>query len=133
MCTVVAAIVAIMLAAPHLRAMFIAVETENVPIDRVLETLERRLSVDPSDVKTRLNLARLHSMAWATQSDTTPAIKRRVGPGLEVGDPYWGPRPGFQGVQVQRSADPEVVRVARQHLKQAIAQYAPGPRARSVE
>ena len=114
---------AVTLAAPRLLAMFVAVETENVPIDRVLENLERRLSVDPSDVNTRLNLARVYSMAWATKSDTTPAIKRRVGPGLEVGDPYWGPRPGFQGVQVKPSGDPEIMRVAQQHLTQAIDQY----------
>ena len=123
LCAAVAAIVAVTLAAPRLLAMFVAVETENVPIDRVLENLERRLSVDPSDVNTRLNLARVHSMAWATKSDTTPAIKRRVGPGLEVGNPYWGPRPGFQGVQVKPSGDPEIMRVAQQHLTQAIDQY----------
>ncbi len=123
LCAAVAAIVAVTLAAPRLLAMFVAVETENVPIDRVLENLERRLSVDPSDVNTRLNLARVYSMAWATKSDTTPAIKRRVGPGLEVGDPYWGPRPGFQGVQVKPSGDPEIMRVAQQHLTQAIDQY----------
>ena len=41
LCAAVAAIVAVTLAAPRLLAMFVAVETENVPIDRVLENLER--------------------------------------------------------------------------------------------
>lgn len=104
-------------------AMFVAFETDNVPIERVAENLERHLADNPSDVRTRLNLARLHAMAWATKADTMAVLKRRVGPGLEVGDPDFGYRPGFQGVQVKRSDDPEALRVARQHLMQAIDQY----------
>ena len=61
--------------------MFIAVETENVPIDRVLETLEQRLSVDSSDVKTRLNLARLHSMAWSSRRTPRPPSNAASDPG----------------------------------------------------
>ncbi len=109
-------------ATPAVWAMFVMTETENVPIDRVLANLEKRVSENPADVGTRVNLARLHAMAWATKTETATVIKR-PSPGRAVGDPDFGVRPGFQGVDVRQTSDPEILRVARQHLTQAIDQY----------
>src|SRR5580765_921719 len=102
-------------------ALFLATESENVPIDRVIANLERRVAANPSDVRTRVNLARVHAMAWATKSAETRAFK--PGPGVTAGDPDFGHRPGFQGVEVRRSADPELQRIAADHLHHAIEHY----------
>lgn len=106
---------------PRLHAMFIARDSENVPIDRVIENLEHRVAENPADVKTRVNLARVHAMAWATKGAETRVFKS--GLGGPPGDPDFGNLPGFQGVQVRQTLDPEAQRVAAEHLHRAIEQY----------
>ena len=114
-------VVCVMLA-PQVAAMFLPIETENVPIDRIIGNLEKRLAIDPRDLRTRLNLARVHAMAWATKSDTAAVVTGPRGASA-VGDPDFGHRPGFQGVDVRQISDPDQQRVARQHLMQAIDLY----------
>ena len=65
-----------------LQAHFVHFETENVPIDRVIGNLERRIAEKPNDVPARIDLARVHAMAYATKTETAPCRqvdeKRRI-------------------------------------------------------
>lgn len=110
------------LAGATLRAMFMLPDLENVPIDRVARNLEREVSAHPEDVTLRLNLARVHAMAWADKSGLTPTLKRRMNP-FPAGAPWFGPYPGFQHVHVSGTADPAKLAAARENLQQAITGY----------
>jgi hypothetical protein len=62
-----------------LQAMFPPLLIENVPIDRVIQNLERRVSANPGDINSRINLARVHAMAYASKTETAPVRKARAG------------------------------------------------------
>ncbi|HKV98291.1 MAG TPA: tetratricopeptide repeat protein [Vicinamibacterales bacterium] len=106
--------------ATNLRAMYAPFDLENVPIDRLVDNLERQAEANPSATWRRLNLARVHAMAWASKSDTFEVRKTRV-----TGEiyPNFSDLPGFQGVRVKNSDDPEALRRATAHLKRAIDEY----------
>ena len=104
------------------RALFAPADTENVPIDRVTKNLEAQVAANPSDVQTRLNLARIYAMAWASKTETVPVLTKPIGR-IPIGEPYYGPYPGFQNVQTRQTSDPAVLAAAKTRLMQAIAQY----------
>ena len=62
-------------ASVHLAAIYMHVETRDVPIDRLVANLERALKADPSNVDTLINLARLHAMAFALKTNEFPAAQ----------------------------------------------------------
>jgi len=117
-----AIVAALGLAAERLQAMFVQPELDIVPIDRVIRNLEQRAAADPSDVQTRLNLARVHAMAWASKSEQTPVLKKPFGK-TPAGESYFGNAPGFQGVHIQTPTDTVEIGVAKEHLTHAIAEY----------
>lgn len=51
-------------------AEWVAVDVRNVPVDRVTANLERELTAKPNDARLLVNLARVHSMAFAQRRDT---------------------------------------------------------------
>jgi tetratricopeptide (TPR) repeat protein len=98
-------------------AMFMRVETDRVPIDRVLTNLEQRLTTNQNDVKLLYQLARVHSMAYATNTGSIEMNRRD--------DTPWFGYPGQD-----RSVPVQVVpgstleqQAARRHLTNAISYY----------
>ena len=107
-----------------LRSMFILRETENVPIERVLQNLERRAAESPRDVQIRINLARVHAMAYASKSETAPVAKSRNVADVQSNDPEFGVLTSqFGDMRIRPAADAAATEVARQHLNTAIANY----------
>ena len=51
-------------AGPPVIALYVMPDVETVPIDRVVANLERMIGEDPANIEVRVNLARLHSMAY---------------------------------------------------------------------
>jgi hypothetical protein len=108
----------------YLDAEMAVVEAENVPTERVIANLERRLANDPSDLSTRINLARAHAIAWATKSGTQ-WVRTDGYESVRAGDPADSgtPNGSFQYVRVATTTDPAALKAARDHLTKAIATY----------
>jgi hypothetical protein len=108
-----------------IEAKFARVDIENVPIERVLQNLERRAQQSPRDVGTRLNLGRVHAMAYASKSETAPVRKSRSPSDPQSNEPEFGVITSeFGNVQVKETTDANVLSQARQHLAKAIENYA---------
>ncbi len=109
-------LVAIVPAAP---GMFIRVEVEKVPVERLIANLEATLEKKPGDVRALVNLARVHAMAYALKTDTAPMAK---------GHEDWGPWFGHLAKIVPFSAvvktdDPARQKGAKVHLVKAINRF----------
>jgi hypothetical protein len=88
------------------------VDVENVPLERVIANLERQVSERPTDAGLRLNLARVHAMAYAEKVTTIPSATVRGGSITIV--PYLGLIPEFRPFEVKPSTDPKVTAIARE-------------------
>jgi tetratricopeptide (TPR) repeat protein len=98
------------------------VDVENVPVARVVANLERQVGERPNDADLRVNLARVHAMAYAEKVTTIPSATVRGGSITIV--PYVGGLvPEFRPFEVKPSTDPKVTAIAREHLTKAIARY----------
>ena len=64
-----AAALALLMTSTQLAAIYMRIETRQVPTDRLIANLERELKADPTNVQTVINLARLHAMAFALKAD----------------------------------------------------------------
>jgi Tetratricopeptide repeat len=103
-------------------AIYLPVDIENVPVERVVANLERQVGERPKDVNLRVNLARVHAMAYAQKLDTIPTARSRGA--KEVIAPWAGHFvPPFRQFEVKSSQDAKVLAVAREHLDKAIARY----------
>lgn len=99
-------------------AMFAFSETQKVPIDRLFTNLQQRLAKNTNDFETTYHLARLHSMAYATNLAEVNVTKKEgspvfYDPGSNAGVP--------ENVQTNRT--PQGEQIARWHLTNAIALY----------
>jgi hypothetical protein len=56
-------------------AIYVQRETESVPIARLTENLERQARENLRDADVRVNLARLHGMAYALDTETAPVVR----------------------------------------------------------
>jgi Tetratricopeptide repeat len=110
-------ILAATLAAESMRA-----DVENVPVERVVANLEQQVRERPTDVDLRVNLARVHAMAYAEKRTRIPTVSYRVGAKAIV---PWVDYfvPDFQQFKVKTSDDPKVTAAAGEHLTKAIARY----------
>lgn len=104
-----------------LDAIFIAPELENVPIDRLVQNLEAQIRERPDRMAPRLNLARVHAMAYASKSDTAKVATGRRGGA--AGEPWFGFDPNDFRLPIEPAADPKKQDEASAHLKAAIAGY----------
>jgi len=100
-------------------ALHVRVETENVPIDRLVTNLEALVAASPADARLKFNLARVHAMAFATKGVEVPTWKGRQKEGVWFGYepsniPYGRVEPGRAEQQA----------AARAHLEKAIALHA---------
>ena len=95
---------------------------QTVPIDRLISNLERRSREDPADLLLRLNLARVHAMAFAQKTDKAQIQKGREQAGVWVGDLY-EPEPLHAQFPVKATRDEAAEKLARAHLEKAIGLY----------
>ena len=110
--------VVLLLASSTGRSMFVWTQTKQVPIERLFGTLEQRLVQNSNSFEVTYQLARLHSMAFATNQATFPADTNTLmpvfySPGTDAGVPK----------QVNVPADPERRQKAFGHLTNAIVLY----------
>ncbi len=118
--TLAAAALALLLASAHLPAIYMRMETQDVPVDRLVANLERELKSDPTNVQTLINLARLHAMAFALKVDDFPGAQLKPGQ-PEV--PAYPPGSSEIPAAVRPAVSTEAATRAAQHLKESIRHY----------
>jgi len=107
------------LAATTCHAEYPVPDLVNVPIARLIANLEKQAEQKPKDARVRMNLARVHAMAYAWKTDTA-----RVNRGWREEKAYFGEDPKHVPFEpVTETADKEKMRVAREHLAKAIGRY----------
>jgi tetratricopeptide (TPR) repeat protein len=107
-------------ACASLRAIHMPIEARRVPIDRLIANLERAVAEDPNDVQTVINLARVHSMAYALKLDDFPASQLSK----DKSDvPFFPPGTGAAPGTVRPAPSAEHAERAARHLKEATRHY----------
>jgi hypothetical protein len=97
------------------------VDIRNVPVARLTENFERQLADNPNDVRTLINLARLHGMAYALKTEQAEAVQSRSG----TVEPWYGYPLERKHIPygVKKTTSPDVQRRAEAHLSTAIGHY----------
>lgn len=107
--------IAILVASTAASARWLIPEVKNVPVARLVRNLETRAESRPEDVAVRVNLARLHGMAYALDTESAPV--KAAGPG---DDAWYGNAPKI----IPYTAEPrERAAAAAKHLDEAIRWY----------
>ena len=119
---VASAIVALVVVCAPVGAEFGRVILENVPVDRLVANLERLTAEDPADLLLRLNLSRVHAMAFARKTDTAQVRKGKERDGVWVGYMY-EPEPFHTQYPVKAARNETAEKAARAHLEKAIGLY----------
>jgi tetratricopeptide (TPR) repeat protein len=101
------------------QGIYMQAEARQVPVERLVANLEKAAAANPSDVQTRINLARLHAMAFALKTDTLPASVDKDG----VESPWFGNEPQPTPRRDKPAPTPAAEAAAREHLKKSIARY----------
>jgi hypothetical protein len=107
--------IAILAASTAASAMYLVPEIKNVPVSRLVQNLEIRAKARPDDAAVRVNLARLHGMAYALDTGSAPVMAG--GPGDNA---WYGQAPKiipYGAEPMQRTA------AASQHLNEALRWY----------
>ena len=101
-------------------AIYVEVEVGTAPIARLADNLERQARTDPKDVDSRLNLARLHAMAYALKVDQfTATVDKATG----IERPWYGHDSKPVPNRPRPAKTPEAEATAREHLKKSIGFY----------
>jgi hypothetical protein len=100
-------------------ARYIPVQTEKVPVDRIVTNLEAAVKENPKDAKAVLNLARAHAMAYSKRAAELEVRKDGKNGGL-----WFGYEPPFVPFgKAAPSGDPAQEAAAKAHLAKAVALY----------
>jgi len=99
-------------------ARFMLYQTERVPIGRVLTNLQQRLATNSQNVELLYQLARVHSMAYATNLSVMSVRKDSAEPVFAQPDSDTGVPP-----QISLRTTPEAQVDALRHLTNAIGYY----------
>lgn len=99
-------------------AIFLVVEVEKVPVERIMKNLEAIVEKNPKNAEAVLNLARTHAMAYSLRSEEVPVNKK-------MPDSIWfGYTPAIVPFKaVNATEDKEKLKVAKVHLETAIKLY----------
>ncbi|MDY3551032.1 tetratricopeptide repeat protein [Gemmata sp. JC717] len=99
-------------------ALYLPVETEKVPVERLAKNLEAIVKKNPEDASAVLNLARVHAMAYSLRSEEVPVNKKSP-------DSIWfGYEPPIVPFRaVTQTENKEKLKAAQGHLKAALALY----------
>src|SRR5438477_10828083 len=98
-------------------AKFLQVETEQVPIARLIANLEKQWEQNPDDRQLHYALGRVHSMAYALDSASIQVEQKTGKPWFVYFDNGAPPRQG-----TERNA-PAQEKEAKAHLREAIEHY----------
>jgi tetratricopeptide (TPR) repeat protein len=111
-----------LLASVPAAAIYVRMETRQVPVERLVGNLERELAKDPKNVATLINLARLHGMAFALKTEEAPVANLK---GQEAGAerPWYGREPRHVPYDVRPATTPEQDAAAREHLERSLDYY----------
>jgi tetratricopeptide (TPR) repeat protein len=109
---------AVLLPARALYARYIRPVLEVVPIQKLVTNLERLVEKDPKDAQARLNLARVHAMAYASKTEQAEVFK-----GKEQNGAWFGYEHKHAPFTVKPTEDKEKAKAAREHLDKAIKRY----------
>ncbi len=96
-------------------AMFMRVDVEKVPVERIAKNLKLMIEKDPKNVQATLNLARTHAMAYSLRSEEVPVNAKR--PDV-VWFGYEPPLVPFRNVT--KTDDKEKLKAAQVHLEAAM-------------
>ncbi|HEX4613695.1 MAG TPA: hypothetical protein VH092_36270 [Urbifossiella sp.] len=100
-------------------ARFAQVETEKVPVERLVANLEAEVKANPKNAQAVLNLARAHAMAYAKRADELLARKDGKNGALWFG--YTPPFVPFGAVMPTKDEAKEAA--AKTHLTKSVALY----------
>jgi hypothetical protein len=119
---VLLAVAAAAAAGSAISALYVQFELENVPIERATANLERMIQEQPSNVGWRINLARIHAMAFAQKAKTVPIVKNEQMKDWK-GQPFFGYGPDYKQFNVISAVDAAIAEAAAKHLQAAVAAY----------
>lgn len=101
------------------RADYKPADLQEVPVERLIENLTKAIEASPKDSVLRLNLARVHGMAYASKSETAQTLRKAPEKGA-----WYGYEPKHVPVdKVVATDDAKKEEVAQQHLAKALASY----------
>jgi hypothetical protein len=103
---------------PMLQAKPRIPEIETVPVSRLIQNLETRLTKDPDDFETNLNLARTHAMAYALKTEMATTDKAYPEQGY-----YARSNKRIPFSEVKSASSQEEQKRARDHLSKANEYY----------
>ncbi len=103
---------------PTAPAEYMRPDTERVPTARLIASLEEKVKARPADVELRYALARVHSIAYATQAGEFEVHKTNQLPHFGFGS--GSDRPPRE---TKQPTNEEKQRQATEHLRQAIQHY----------
>jgi hypothetical protein len=109
----------VLLMTSNLAGIFVRVETQMVPVDRLVANLERDLASNPNKVQAHINLGRLHGMAYALKSEELPAVAMK--PGND--QPWYGYEPKPIPYTAKPAPTPAADAIGKEHLEKAIRHY----------
>jgi tetratricopeptide (TPR) repeat protein len=99
-------------------AKYVKAELISIPVERLINNLEALAKDNPRDAEIRLNLARVHAMAYALKTDTAEVRKGKENEGV-----WFGYNPAHIPFEVKPSDNKDSVKAARVHLAKAIERY----------
>jgi tetratricopeptide (TPR) repeat protein len=112
-------VLAVLVTAVPLGALYVLPETREVPIDRLAANLERDAKADPKNIEKVINLARLYAMAYALKSNVVPTA---AGPD-KVDRPYFGTEDPRIPREIGKASSSEQEAMAQKQLKKSIEYY----------
>ena len=101
-----------------IRAESILYDIYNVPLDRLVANLEASIAKEPKNADLRVNLARVHVMAFALKTTAIPVLR-----GMENKGPATKWLRENEQPEVAPTADPAARKEAADHLATAIQGY----------
>ena len=108
------------LAASNAAAIYMRVDAQKVPVERLVANLERKSAQEPRNAQHHVNLGRLHGMAFALKTEEVPAVVR---PGSTEEEVWFGYEPKLIPYQNRQASSPEAAAAAKAHLTKALAHY----------
>jgi len=101
-------------------ATYLRPDLENVPVEKLVANIQKVVDNKPKDAAVRLNLARVHAMAYALKTDSTQV--RKVKGELE-NQAWFGYEPRHVPFVAKPTDDADKKKAAKEHLDKAIALY----------
>jgi len=105
----------------RVEALYMEVDIETVPVERLIRNLEQLVSQAPNNLQIRFNLARVHAMAFAQKMRPGDSIE--IQKDHEAEGAWFGHEPDFVPFKAAPTNDPALLSSAKAHLSQAINLY----------